>query len=45
MCLCIPSGGRLINLNNVQYLALDWRNNSKQKGYVKVTEKKPVHNM
>ena len=39
MCFCISSGGRLINLNNVQYLILDWRNNSKEKGYVKVSER------
>ena len=36
------SGERLIDLNNVQYLALDWNNNPKQKGYVKVTEQQPV---
>ena len=36
------SGERLLNLNNVKFLALDWKNNPKTKGYVKVTEKKQV---
>jgi len=32
-----------VDLKNVEYLALDWRNNPKQKGYVEVTEKGKVH--
>ena len=40
--VCI-SGERLIDLNNVQYLALDWNNNPKQKGYAKITEKQMVY--
>jgi len=35
-------GDDLVDLKGVEYLALDWKNNPKQKGYVEVTEKTEV---
>ena len=31
-----------MDLKGIEYLALDWRNNPKQKGHVEVTEKGKV---